>query len=189
MEFLLSPPSWVWIVGPALAIGVWVYGNNRTDAKIRWAGFGLLLGGLLWGVVSFMIDTPLEASVKRTRDIVRLASEEKWDEFQGKFDAQTTIGAGPLALRGAEPIRKIVESNWNRYQFRSVTILSLVAVQSGSLISVEISVLSDMQFPQRSSWRFDYEKRSDGVLLARIEPLSVDGANIEQIRARLGGSL
>lgn len=184
MDFLLELPWWATLAGLGAAIGVWIYGNNRLEKKIKLGGIGLLLLTIILTIVSRAIDTPREQGVKRTHAIVAAANAEDWNKFESLLDANTQVSL----IRGASNIRQIIEKQWNQHGFKSATILNTESTRSGSLITVYITVFSEASVSGRSTWEFDYERVSDGLFLSKVRAISMDGGdgNAEMIMRYFG---
>lgn len=173
MDYLLELPWWITLAGLGMAIGVWIYGNNRLQKKIKLVGVGLFLLTIIFTLISRAIDTPREQAVERTHEIVSAVDAQEWEKFQSLLNSTTMIGQ----TRGAAEIRRIVEQGWNRAGFKRAKIIHAESVRSGDLITVYITIFSEGAVPGRSEWQLDYERRREGLLLARARVTGMDGGS------------
>jgi len=176
-DYFFALPWWVSLVGIGLAIGVWMFGNNRTQKNFKLAGVGILLVTIGLTIVSFAIDTPREQGVKRTHAIVSAANSEDWSKFESLLDENTRVGPA----KGASKIRQIVEAGWQRGGFKSAKVMSTRSTSVGNLVTVYITIFSEAAYPGRSEWQLDYERRKEGLLLAQAKVTSMDGGNVDMI--------
>lgn len=183
METLYELPRWAGLIPLAAALGLFIYANNRSYARLKWAAIGLALLGPILSGVSHFVDTPREVSVKRTRAIVESVVDRRWDDLQGLLNRNTSV----TVVRGPEAIAAMLQRLTETYGLTSATILGTESAVGSGTIDVTISVFSEHDFgPQRTAWRFEYEQRADGILLARVSPVQIaGGANVGNIERQL----
>ena len=183
MNTLYELPLWMALIPVSLAVGLFVYANNRNNARLKWASAGLLLLGPVLAGVSHVVDTPRELSVRRTRAIVESVVDQRWDDFKGLLNRNTSV----TLVRGPDAITSMLERLTSSYGLKSATILGTESVVGAGTIDVTVTVFSEHDFgPQRTAWRFEYEERADGILLSRISPVPVAGGpNVGTIERQL----
>lgn len=183
MNTLYELPLWIGLIPLAAAVGVFVYANNRGITRLKWASLGVALLGPVLAGISYFVDTPRELSVKRTRAIVESVVEQRWEDFRGLLNRNTSV----TVVRGPEAISAMLERLTATYGLKSATILGTESVVGSGTIDVTISVFSEHDFgPQRTAWRFEYEQRADGILLSRVSPVQVaGGTNVGNIERQL----
>lgn len=182
MEFFYDLPVWFPTAVLGIGLAVWVYGNNRTQPKLRMAGLGIGLLAVVLVVLSVMVDTPREASEKRTNAIVAAANVKAWDEFQSHFDSNTRL----IGLTGAEAIRQRAEQYWGNFDFKGATVLGMSSTQAGSLITVEATIYADFAGPPTSTWAFEYKQRADAITLDNIRLIAITGGvAVDEVNRRL----
>jgi hypothetical protein len=182
-EFLFFVPLWFPISLIALGIGTFVYGNNRAQRQLTSSGIGLIVLSCMVWIVSYAIDTPSERCVARTRTIVRAVNDGDW----GKLREQLNAGTMVLDLVGPDAIGEAVAREASRHDVKRATVLGLSTTRAGSAITVDVSVYSEQKAPPafRTQWQFQYETRADGILLAKIVPVSGENASAGQIERAL----
>ena len=90
-------------------------------------------------------------------------------------------------LRGGEKISQVTQENIDRFGVTEIRILNTNADRGIDTIDVTVNTLIEARYNTASVWKFEYEQRTDGILLSRITPLTVAGASTDEIRGRVGG--
>jgi len=182
-EFFLSPSLWIVLLIAAAGVVTFVIANARLSTAGRWAGVGITVLAMAWYGTAYMIDTPLEASVKRTRAIIAAVSEQDWNKMQSLMNNNTTV----LGFKGARDIADGARERSTQFGLKRVIILSLDSNQAGLNIDVALSAFSEQNMPPqiRTSWLFKYEVREDGILLANINPILGGDIGADEIQKRL----
>jgi hypothetical protein len=182
-DFLFDLPFWFPIAGLVLAVGVFIYGNNRSNARIRLAAAGILLLTLALLGVSYFVDTFEEKCIKRTHAIVAAVSAKDWDAVRTLMDAPTTVAG----LTGPDAIANTGKRLAEELGLQSSSILSTTTKPGGSSL-IDVQILAKTEFsqpiPPMSRWSFQYEQMGDGIRLSNIMPIGTDGSP-QEINKRL----
>lgn len=170
-QWLFDTPWWLLIALAALGAAIFVAGNRRQDKSVMYAGGAILLLGIGLFSLSSFVDTDLEKAETNTRGIAAAVHARDWGKFGSLLDPATTV---PNAYRNRDEIVTHGRETAERIGVKNVRIVSLDAVQTDTVITVDIAVLSEQDlFPGNTptNWRFTYEDLGGGFRLARIEPL------------------
>lgn len=177
-DFFFDLPIWFPIAMLVGAVAVFVYGNNRSNSRLRLAGLGIaVLTGVLVGV-SYFVDTFEETCIKRTHAIVVAVSEKDWSTVSGQMNESTTV----VGLRGAKRIVERGRELADEFGLKQARVLSTTTRPGGpGLMDVIVLVQHEFSVPTQpvTKWAFQYEQRSDGILLNNIAPADQDGTAVE----------
>lgn len=183
-ETFFNPPIWMPIVLAMVGIAVFAYGNARVQAGVRNAGAGVLALVIAWSAVAYFVRTPIEQCLDRTRAIVSAVERGKWDELGPLLDKNTNLVYMIASLRGRDEIVRGTREAAERFSLKEIRIVNENPASEPSLgtIDVTINTLIEAQYNTTAIFKFEYEKRSDGILLTRISPVSIAGASSDTIR-------
>ena len=177
-ETLFNPPVWMPAAAVVIAIGVFVYGNARVQTPVRNAGLGLLGLAVAWCVAALIVQTRVEKCITRTHAIVAAVEQADWTKLGSLLDKGTTLEF----LRGGEAVVNATQTTAGAYGLKDIRVFGTEAVAGPSTVDVTFSSLLEGQRPLTASFRFEYEDRSDGMLLAKIVPLKIGDMNMDQVR-------
>ncbi len=183
-DWLFAPPIWLVLVIVIAGIAVFIYANARTSTQGRLGGVAIAIAGVLLFVVGRFVDTPLEACVKRTYAIIAAVEAADWTKMESLLNNNTSV----MNFRGAKEIADGARKRADQFGLKRAFVLGRDQVQRQNVIDVVVSVLSEQNMPPqiRTTWRFKYEVRSDGILLSEIAPESTGELSADQMRQRLG---
>jgi hypothetical protein len=187
-NFLFDLPAWFVCVMFALSVGVIIYGNNRTQRPVVLAGLGLLGLSVVLTAVSWFVDTPLEASIRRTHDIVAAVNARDWARVESLMNKQTKIAS----LTGGKEITTRGSELADTFGLKSVNVLKTDSSIAGDTGLMDVTVTLQHEFTQSmaaavqlTSWTFSYEKMRDGILLSKVEIVGRDGVPVSRVNAEL----
>lgn len=179
-DLLLNVPWWMVAGLAALGIVVFVAGNRRREDPLRNAGVVLVVAAIGWAAVSYYMDTPLERASKRSRELVASVIEKNWPVTQGILAptaSLSVLSADAAVYTSRDQIIDGAKQAVDQYGLNSANILSLQARQDGSLITVDLDILSNQEVtmgrPITTSWQFEWEKSGQQWVLTRITCLRI----------------
>jgi len=182
-ELLFDTPLWILLGLVGVGVTVFLVGNNRVNTQIRLAGLvALLLGMTLW-LSSYFIETFKEKCESRTHDIADAVDAQDCDGLGRLIDTGTQFGG----LRG-RGMSKILETAASEIGFKGLTVIGTTTQATDATADVSLRVLAEVNTSvPPTTWLFQYEKRSDGILLSRIRYVP-DQSDLteEQMERRLG---
>jgi hypothetical protein len=182
LEALFHPAFWMPLALAIVGIGVFIYGNNRVNKSVQTAGLGILGLTLAWCVAAYLVQTTVEQCLDRTRAITAAVEAADWPKLKTLLDQNTNVEG---VVRGPNAIATATQVAAENYGLKDIRILTTNVVSGGNLIDVSFTAMLDGTRPTTSNWKFQYEKRSDGILLARIVPISIGGVSMDEVRARI----
>jgi hypothetical protein len=183
-EFLFNPALWIPVAALAAAIGVFIYGNNRVKPAIRNAGVGLVGLVLVWAVAAYLVQTRVEQCVTRTHAILAAVEAADWTQLRALLDKNTTLSFLPGG--GGDAIRQAAQNSAEAYGLKDIRTLRTTAEQRAlEGVDVTIDTLLEGAQPLNATFRFEYEQRSDGILLAKIVPITIGRISEEQMRSAI----
>ncbi|HEV7302284.1 MAG TPA: hypothetical protein VGN72_23295 [Tepidisphaeraceae bacterium] len=185
MSDMLFDPPW-WLPLGIIAVGAYLFwsANRKQDTTLRNVGLGVVLLAVVLMAIGYFVDTPTETAVRRTRLLITSVEDRDWTTFASLLDSKTSL----LVYRGKEQLSKGAEQTIDRIGLQSVRILDLEARPTQSLITVDLSLLSEQEiapYPYPSNWRFEWQTDGNGWYLARIVPLPRENFSPDDVSRNL----
>ena len=184
IQYLLHMPWWQ--AGIVAMVGVWLFGNRRTDKTLQRVGAAIALVAVLLGILGYFYLTPLQKAVARTRQLVHDVDRQNWADMQNLLDDQTVIAAANLTVAGGkEQVLDRVRAAYDRYGVKSVTILGIDGIQTDTLITVTVNVMSTQDAtadePDTTTWQLDFQQNGDAWELEKITLIHTGGEDGQRL--------
>jgi hypothetical protein len=186
MSDLLFDPPW-WLPTGIVAVGGYLFwsGNRKQDKMLRNTGLVGVLLAIVLMVVARLVDTPKEVAIGTTKLLVQSAGKGDWTTFGSILDPSTTaLGV----YRGKQQLTDGAQRTAENIELKSANVTSIAATQNQSLITVDVSVLSQQEkfpYPYPSNWRFEWQNSGNGWYLATISFLPSAQLSPDQVNSRL----
>jgi hypothetical protein len=191
MDFLFDIAWWVPLAVVAVGVALAVAGNNRQQAGLRIGGIGVVLLGVAWLVLSFVVETPSKLCVKQTRQIVQAVSDGDWTTFENMLDPKVTfhyVGRTWHASGKAE-VDAGTKTTVKHAGLHSASAGHLKPTKDADKITVAFVGYIDSELtpghPIDSDWEFDFRQSGGKWLLTDMRVLRVAGVEPEGIRESL----
>lgn len=184
-EALFNPPFWLPIALGIVGVAVFLYGNARTQTPVRNAGLGVLALTVIWCVAAFLVRTTTEQCLDRTRSIVASVERAQWPELAKLMDRNTKFTFMSMTL-DAQQLVKSAQDNAERFGVKDIRIISENVERGIDTVDVTINTLVEGSMTTTAAFKFEYEQRTDGMLLSRITALRVGGASTDEISRQIG---
>src|SRR5512142_2223165 len=81
-QLLFEAPWWLWALPGAAGIFLLLVGNTRQNRQLLRAGAALLVLAVALFLVSWLVDTPREKSIKQTRALIKQIQAGDWTAVQ-----------------------------------------------------------------------------------------------------------
>jgi hypothetical protein len=177
-DFFFDLPMWFPIAMFVVAIGVFIYGNNRSNAQLRLASLGIVVLTIGLVALSYFVDTFEEKCIKRTHGIIAAVDAKDWNAVRSLMNGRTAV----VGLQGADRIAERGQQLADEFGLKQARVLS-TTTRPGSTGLLDVVVLVQHEFnvptPPATKWVFQYEQQSDGILLSTIAPADKDGTAVE----------
>ena len=173
-EWLFDAPTLV--LAPLALAAVMSVGFGLLRGDRRVGRIGLIAVGVLivWGAMSYLVQTPVEAALARTRRLAADFDAQDWPAFGKLIDPETRFYG---RLKGQQ-ITEAARLTHDATGASGVSVLSARATRDGEAISVTMRVLSRHDRAQLRSvvtlFRFDFHRRGGQWKLEAIEPLPTE---------------
>ena len=190
-DFLFDVPWWAPTLLGIIGIALFVSGNRRQNTRRRTTGLTVLSLGILWAVVSYLVDTPKEICQKQTRQFVRSVVDRDWNTFQRLTEPQAdfTFTGSDWLIAGRDTLLDAVRTDVDQIGLRGAHITGMQADETGNAVVVRIRVYStqdaSMGQPLDSEWEMEWHKPADAWLLHEIRGVRVANIPPEFIRGSL----
>lgn len=181
METLFNPPLWMPAAAVLIAIGVFIYGNARVMSSVRNIGLGLVAVCVVWCVAAYLVQTRVEKCIKRTHDIVAAVEAGDFKKLGGLLDKATVIDLQTRSIAGREAIVGSTEIAATGYGLKSIRVYGTEANVGPNSVDVAFNSVLEGSQPLTATFRFEYEDRSDGMLLAKIVPVKIGNMSMDQV--------
>jgi HAMP domain-containing protein len=175
-----------WLPAGIAVFGVVLFwtGNHRLEARVRTAGLIAVALAVVLGVVSYLVDTDLERAVDRSRELTRSVERHDWEKMRNILDKNTSVGVlgAKTVYANRDKIVQGAQDGVDLFGLQKVRILSMDGQQDQSRITVTMDVLTEQtQNPPTlpSSWQFDWDQTTNGIVLRRITCLRIGNAQGE----------
>ncbi|MGH7215380.1 MAG: hypothetical protein ACREIT_11510 [Tepidisphaeraceae bacterium] len=184
-DLIFDLPWWLPAIIAAVGAGLWVSGNKRVDRTLKNVGLVILTLAILFTVVSYLVDTDRETAIDRTRRLVNAVQKRDWTTFSTLLDPKTSF----LAYRDRAALVNAAQVGADNIGLKGVTITGLEATQDQTLITVDLTVLTDQEVsmgrPIVTNWRFDWTETAEGWFLTHIDYLPNEQVKLGQVTSRL----
>ncbi len=180
MNFLSETPWWAptgcWTVG----IVLFITGNNRLHAKMKYTGAAVVALGALFAILSYFLQSPREKAISQTRALVAAVEKRDWVEMQSLLHPELTL----IGWKGRAEMVKGAKYYSERYDLKSLSITSIDAIEIDDDVRVSVAVLADFKEAAGilTRWTLEWTETREGWVLAAVEPRGgpmVDAASIE----------
>lgn len=184
-DFLFDTPYWFLGLLVVIAVGLWLSGNARQEARTKAAAFALLLLAVTLGLISYAVDTDKETVAKRTRQFVQAV--EKRDK--GAISDLLHPRASMLWMTKPDIIDKAATAA-DDYHLQGVRVSSLDVDQPNrNEIEANLSVSAHVETSgfggdAPSSWLLVWERTDRGWLLRDIKAKKLPGIDLETLIGR-----
>ncbi|MGA3066698.1 MAG: hypothetical protein ABSF29_07605 [Tepidisphaeraceae bacterium] len=180
MDYLLHLPWWVAILIAVVGVWLFVVGNRRMDKTLRRVGTAIAIVAVLLGIVGLVYLTPLQKAEARTKALVQDVNQQDWGDLGQRLDDETVVEAvGQTVAVGRGNIVTKFRSAYNRFGVKSVTSMSVQGIQTDTLITVTVTVVSTQDYtqdqPVPSTWELDFQENGQIWELEKISLIRVNG--------------
>jgi hypothetical protein len=190
-DFLFDIAWWVPLLVVAIGIAVIVAGNNRQQSSLRNGGLVVVLLGIAWFILSFIIETPSKLCVKQTRQIVQAVSDSDWTTFENLLDPKVTFHyvSRPWQASGKAEVDAGTKTTVKHAGLHSASAGHLKPTRDRDKITVAFVGYIDSELtpghPIDSDWEFDFRPSGGKWLLTDLRVSRVDDTAPEGIRESL----
>jgi hypothetical protein len=172
-DLLFDTPWWLPTLLAGVGIVLFFNGNRRQEAQLRNIGLALAAAAAVLLTVSYLVDTPLEKAVKETSRLVRAIEAQDWNTLRSILDPNTSVSVmGAYQVYGTrDQIVDGAKRAYDRYGIKNVKIFSTDARRDDTLISINMTLLSDHDAIGRTintNWDFEWQQSGDDWHLVRI---------------------
>jgi hypothetical protein len=180
MQFILHTPWWGAALAAFVGIALWVSANRRQDKTLLRVSLTIIVVSLLLGIFGFLFPTDQQKMETRTKQMVKAVDKQDWNTLGLLLDDETALSRSsqPIAA-GRDQVVGMIKAAYERYGVKSVWTMSTQSIQTQTLITVTIEVVSTQDItssqPVTSSWQLDYEQFGDGWTLQKITLIHVGG--------------
>jgi uncharacterized membrane protein YeiB len=180
MQFILHIPWWGAALATFVGIALWVSANRRQDKTLMRVSLAIVGVSLLLGVLGFLFPTDQQKMERRTKQMVKAVDKQDWNTLGSLLDDETALSRSSQPITaGRDQVVGMIRSAYARYGVKSVWTMSTQSIQTQTLITVTIEVVSTQDMtsgqPVTSSWQLDYEQFGDGWTLQKITLIHVGG--------------
>lgn len=190
-DLLFDTPWWLPALIAAVGVVLFVTGNNRLEAKVKYAGLAVLGLAALLTAVSYLVDTPVETAERRSGELVDAFERADWPAMGAILDPTAALSVLNHPIYGnREEILKAAADAHTRYGFKSVNVLSMSAEQADTVITVGLVLLSQQDAlgqTLKSEWQFEFQRTPDGWTLVNVRALSIGNSSGDQVRGMFPG--
>ena len=188
-DLLFDTPWWLPTLLLAAGVVLFITGNNRQIPRIRLAGVVVFLLAIALILVSYFVMTPRERALANTRKLVTSFVDRDWATFQSLLPEQVSLALlnhpDSIYSNRAKLVAGAKQAQ-EKYNFKAIHITGIDAVQTDTLITVSLDVISEQEVtmgrPFPSSWQFDWQETANGWLLVHITALKIANMPADQIR-------
>jgi hypothetical protein len=167
-EFFFSVPWWAPTILVIAGLAVMTRGNRRQNRQTRDIGAGVILLGVGWAVISFLVDTPKEICTKQTRAFVQSVVAKDWKTFDDLIDSNVRFEFADehWDIQGRDELDTKVHVEIDQVGVSSASVAGLEASEKNDVVTTTFRVFSvqkaTMDQPITSDWDFDWHKSSAG---------------------------
>ncbi len=172
-DLIFDVPWWFPAIAAFVGIALFISGNRRTEPKVRNSGLGLIGLAVVLLLLKWFADTPKKIALRESKELAASVESEDWKKFRSLLapDAGLRVLTEKSVYNGADELTAAAKSGAESFRVLAVHVRSAVAEQTGPLVSVTISLLTeqDQAVPMlESSWAFDFKETSDGWKISEI---------------------
>lgn len=168
-NFIAETPWWLPTGLALVGVALFWNGNNRQEAKVKYAGLVLLCLGILIGAVSFVLDSDRERVAKNTKQIVSATGRRDWATVEKLLHPKVRV----IAWVGKDELIKGAKEYAERYNLKDARTTSLqVPEPIRNTTTANVQVVSNMIEMSNfiTNWELEWEKTEQGWLLREIRP-------------------
>ncbi len=184
-DFLFDTPYWFLGGAAAVGIGLFVFGNKRTDSTLRNLGLAVVGVGVLIFLLSWFVDTDKEKCVKRTRALINAVEKRDWATFDSLVSPNCTVRV-PVAgaiYNSRDALHRATESAADQFGLKSNRVMGIDVSETTAFISIGVSVLSDgsVGYPLNTSWVMEWQESKSGWQLTDLNAVKIGSESGSQM--------
>ena len=190
-ELLFDVSWWLPVLVGIVGIVLLVSGNNRQQPGLRNAGAAVLLVGILWLALSFVIDTPRKTCERLTTQAVQAVVDGNFKAFDDLLapDADGVYVGRSWRVDGRQALDQTARMVAKNAGLHAASAKRLRVTGESPDITVAFTAFCDTDLvpghPIDSDWEFDFRQSADGWQIHEIRVLRVDETQPEGIRESL----
>jgi len=194
-DLLFDTPWWLPVLIVAIGVFVFVTGNRSQQTGTRNAGAGIVFLAIVLVLLTIFVDTPKKIVRRESAQLVHDAVSGDWTHFKSLLEpdvALRVLGSGPVYADADELIAG-ARAGTDRYHLKEAHIRSMQVVESGSLVTATLQILSEQDDAVApvidSLWQFDFEKTGNDWRVHEIRALQIgqmSGDEAEQFMPKAG---
>lgn len=184
-SYVLESPWALAVALLALAVGLFVAGGRRDQARLQWSSLVPLLAAVGVLAVSYAVETDRERIAGQTRALAEAVA----DPFDAEaMRSRLTEDVYLLGLGGRDVLMRVAERASERVRIRRYSVMDLrVHVQGARSGRSYIAVWADTEGGQRypggwfrTQWLLNWRKEADGEWrLSGVDRVFANGQNVE----------
>jgi hypothetical protein len=185
-NWLFDAPWWLPTLLAGAGIVLFWNGNRSQDAKLRNVGLLLVAATAVLLTVSYLINTDLETCVKQSKQLVRDVEQQNWNGMRAVLgpNVSVSVAGGGQFYTGRDQIVAAAQDAAAWWGVKNIRLLSTTAVQTDTLITVQLALLSDHDkagVPTiNTGWEFEWQQSGDTWSLVRITNLKIGNMSGEE---------
>jgi len=185
-DLLFDQPWWLPTSIIILGIALFISGNRRQLIRLRNAGAALVIAAVVLMLISFFVETDKEKCLRQTHELVDSVVAADWKKFSSLLDSRVSLGLVSTTIYADQSqLLQGAQEGTQKYGLKAVHILSIKAKQTQSLITVDMSVMTEQDFtmgrPLPSGWELEWEQTETGWKLDRLTCLRIDDLNLDEM--------
>jgi hypothetical protein len=190
-EILFDVSWWVPVLVGIVGVVLLLSGNNRQQPGLRNVGAIVLLLGIAWLVLSFVIDTPRKTCQRLAGQAVQAVVDGNWNEFDNLLDpdAAARYVGRPWRVDGRQAVDQTAKMVAKNAGLHAASAKRLRVTGESPDITVAFTAFCDTDLvpghPIDSDWEFDFRRSDGGWRIHEIRVLRVDETQPEGIRESL----
>ena len=178
-NLLFDTPWWLLALLAGAGIVLFWNGNRRREDKLRNIGLALIAGAILLGTISYLVDTDLEKCIKQSKALAYDVEKQNWPGMKAILDPYATVGVinSYQVYTNRDAIIEGAKAAVDRFGVKNVRILNTEAEQTGTIITVRMTALSDHDNVGvgtiNTGWELEWKKNGEQWSVVRITNLKI----------------
>jgi hypothetical protein len=190
-DLLFDVSWWVPVLLAVIGVALLVSGNNRQNAGLRNGGAGVILVGIGWLVLSFVIDTPRKTCQRLTTSAVQAVVDGDWKTFDDLLaaSADARFVGRQWRVDGKQAVDQTAKYVAKNSGLHSASVRRVQVTENSPTITVAFTAFTETDLapghPIDSDWEFDFRESGKNWQIQEIRVSRVDESAPESIRESL----